>query len=441
MIRACCVVLTLAAVAVCSSVATADALQRLSLEKLRVTHETIAALASRREPVSLASGLQDFRAILHSHSLLSHDSRAPLDEIRAAAKKVGVQVILFSEHPADHYDYFTDGHRGFDDGLLIVPGAETRGFLAYPTRSVQREPAESSQDFVDLVRRDDGLIFVCHLEERLDWELDHLTGNEIYNTHADFMEEKRFTAALKGPLGMFSLVAALEKYPQEVFGAIQDYPSDYLAAWDRWCQKYPHTGVAGNDSHHNQAYRGVVGDDGQLVLSDALGAVVARIDPQKVGIVKGLVAGKPPGTKVFEVDLDPYERSYHHVSTHLLMPELSQAAVWDALKSGRCYVGFDWIADPTGFVYQATRGDQHWLMGSQVAAGEGLRLAAEAPLGDRIKLLRNGEVVLEQDGRKLDFEVTEPGVYRVEVWLKIAAEPRIWILSNPIYVGPAVASN
>ena len=33
--------------------------------------------------------------------------------------------------------------------------------------------------------------------------------------------------------------------------------------------------------------------------------------------------------------------------------------------------------------------------------------------------------------------VTEPGNYRVEVWLKVAGEDMIWILSNPFYVRPA----
>lgn len=419
------------------AIARADAQQRMSLEKLRATHEAVEALKTSLQPVALQSGYTDYRAILHSHSLLSHDSRAPLDEITKAARAVGVKVIMFTEHPADHYDYFTDGHRLADEDLLIMPGAETTGFLAYPTRSVQKEKSEGNQEFVDLVRKDDGLIFVCHLEERLDWELDRLTGNEIYNTHADLMEEKRFLNNMKNPIGMLGLIPALQKYPQEVFASIQDYPVDYLRAWDRWCQVYPHTGVAGNDSHHNQHYTGVVSEEGKFVLTDGVGDKVAELDPEKIGFIKGLVKDKPAGTKVFEIDLDPYERSYHHVSTHLWMKELTQAAVWDALKNGRCFVGFDWMADPTGFVYQAQRGDETWPLGSEIKGFEGLRLKAEAPAGDKLKLLRNGEIIEEVAGRTLDFEVKEPGVYRVEVWLTLAAEPRPWILSNPIYVRPA----
>jgi hypothetical protein len=48
--------------------------------------------------------------------------------------------------------------------------------------------------------------------------------------------------------------------------------------------------------------------------------------------------------------------------------------------------------------------------------------------------MRDGKVVLERDGYEIDYPVEGPGVYRVEVWLKVADEDRPWILTNPIYV-------
>jgi len=69
-----------------------------------------------------------------------------------------------------------------------------------------------------------------------------------------------------------------------------------------------------------------------------------------------------------------------------------------------------------------------------VSFAEGLHLRAEAPLEGRFKLVRDGEVVLDQSGPALDFLVDKPGVYRVEVWLNLAGEDRPWILTNPIYV-------
>ncbi|HEX3725107.1 MAG TPA: PHP domain-containing protein [Pirellulales bacterium] len=412
----------------------ADALERMKLEKLRATHEKVEALKKEWQPVVLTSGYQDTRALLHVHSAFSHDSRGTLDEIIPAAKKVGVRVIMFTEHPAGHYDYVDDGHRGLKDGVLLIPGAETEGFLAYPKRSIQKQSLPKPQQFADAVRGTDGLVFLCHLEERMDWEIAGLTGSEIYNTHADFKDEAKFLAALRTPLGLMSLAPAVKQYPQETFAALQDYPADYLARFDQLCQKVPHTGVSANDAHHNQAYRARVNNEGKVELRDALDTRLALLDPEKIPLLKPLVAGKKPGDLIFELDLDPYERSFHHVSTHLLLNELTEDQVWEALKAGRAYVAFDWMADPTGFVFRADLADRSWPSGSQIPWESGLRLRAEAPLSGTIKLVRDGKMVLERAARDLDVPLDEPGIYRVEIWLTLAGEPRPWILSNPIYV-------
>ena len=63
-----------------------DAVERMRLEKLRATHEKVESLKSQLRKVSLASGYDDVRALLHVHSAFSHDSRGKIDEIVAAAK-------------------------------------------------------------------------------------------------------------------------------------------------------------------------------------------------------------------------------------------------------------------------------------------------------------------------------------------------------------------
>lgn len=420
--------------------ARADAPARLSLAKLEETHNAVTALAAEVKPVELKTGYNDYRAILHAHSKFSHDSRSEIDEIVAAAKAVGVQAILFTEHPADHYDYFQDGHRGLRDGVLLIPGAETSGFLAYPRRSVQGEKTDGPQAYSDLVRADDGLIFLCHLEERMDWDIANMTGSEIYNTHADVMDENRMMSTLKSPLGMLALLPALQKYPQEFFATIQDYPANYLKRYDELCQKQRLTGVAANDAHHNQGIKATLTADGKVAIDDRLGKRVAELDPQKVSLVKPMIKDKQPGDTILELDLDPYERSFHFVSTHLLMNELTETAVWDALKSGRAYVAFDWIADPTGFACIARSGDKTFPLGSEVALADGLQLEVEAPLPALFKVVRNGEVVKEERTRRLEFPVAGAGNYRVEGWLNVAGELRPWILSNPIYVRAADTS-
>lgn len=429
-------VLVLALVGGLSQLAWGDAMERISLEKLRATHEKVEALKKERREVSLKSGYDDVRTLLHVHSAFSHDSRGKIEEIVEAANKTGVRAILFTEHPASHYDYIKDGHKGMKDGVLLIPGAETGGFLAYPKTSIQNEKDATArkQPFADLVKSTGGMIFLSHLEERMTWDIDGITGTEIYNTHADVKDEPKFMASLRNPAGMLTIIPAVKQYPQEVFAALQDYPVDYLRRYDQLCQKARHTGVSANDAHHNQGFHAKLTEEGKVQLTDGLDEKVALIDPEKVPLVKAILLGKKPGDAVFDLELDPYERSFRHVSTHLLMKEVSEASVWEALQAGRCYVAFDWMADPTGFVYQAVQGDQTWPIGGEVPFGEKLRLRAEAPQAGKLKLVRNGEIIAEQDGSSLDMSLDKPGVYRTEVWLTLAGEPRPWILSNPIYV-------
>jgi hypothetical protein len=116
------------------------------------------------------------------------------------------------------------------------------------------------------------------------------------------------------------------------------------------------------------------------------------------------------------------------------MKELTKDAVWETLEAGRAFVSFDWLADASGFEFAAISGGNRYDMGSRLPFKSGQRLRARAPLSAHWKLIRNGKVVLESTGSAVDEPITEPGNYRIEVWLTVAGEKTIWILSNPIYV-------
>jgi hypothetical protein len=144
--------------------------------------------------------------------------------------------------------------------------------------------------------------------------------------------------------------------------------------------------------------------------------------------------GKKAGDVIFQLRLDPYKNSLRHAGTHLLLTELSQPAVWEALEAGRAFVAFDWLADATGFDFAIRSPAGRHPMGSRLNFADGLRVQAQAPLPGKWKLLRDGKVMSGGDGRTLEVAVPGPGNYRVEVWLRVAGEDMIWVLSNPIYV-------
>lgn len=411
-----------------------DALDRMSLDKLKATHQGVELLKGDWEQKTLPSQYRDYRGVMHVHSLLSHDSRSTPEEIRKACQAIGVEVVMFNEHPADHYDFVKDGHRGLVDGVLFIPGAEFGGLLAYPQQSVTKKNFESPQERVDVVNEADGMTFLCHLEERMDWDLTGMTGSEIYNTHADFKNESRLVKSLRSPLGMIPLLLGSRSYPQETMAALQDYPADYLKRWDELCQKYHLTGVAANDAHHNQGLTGVVQEDGKLKLFDRLEEEQGSIDPKDVPLLLPLTLGKKPGDKIVLMDLDPYERSFTHVSTHMLLSEQTEPAVREALKAGRTYVSFEWIADPRGFNFQATQGDQVYEMGSEIPFNPEINFRSVANLPVRFRLMKDGKEVDAKLGREYTYVVQEAGVYRMEAWVNLPDGPQIWILSSPIYV-------
>ena len=410
----------------------ADALDRMTAEKLAAVRASVAEWAKKRQEVARPGPWKEYRANLHVHSAFSHDSRGKIEDIVASAKKAGTQVLMFTEHPAAHYDFVKDGHQGMRDGVLMVAGAEEAGLLAYPLAPVPK--AGSTLEMAALVKRTGGLNFLAHLEERMDVESPDLTGVEIYNIHALFKEQKRLVSQMKNPIWLANAAKMINQYPQEAYSTLHDYPANYLKRFDALCQKRPHTGVSANDAHQNIGLVLRLKENNKVQVEDALGEKLLEIDRLLAGAVAKIPADAKPGDVVLRLQLDRYENALRHAATHLLMEGQTREQVWEALEKGRAFVGFDWMADSTGFQLEVQEGDKRHAMGSRLKLEPGMRLAGKAPLAGEWKIARNGMVVHEGTGRAMEMELKEPGVYRAEVWLEIAGEKRVWILSNPIYV-------
>ena len=54
-----------------------------------------------RIPVSVNSGWNEYRGMMHAHSELSHDSNVPFPEILENLKKVDADFIFMTDHPID----------------------------------------------------------------------------------------------------------------------------------------------------------------------------------------------------------------------------------------------------------------------------------------------------------------------------------------------------
>lgn len=414
-------------------------IERLQLDRLRAVHETVTEFTRQRRPVRLKTGLQDWRAILHAHAEDAFHTGGTRPEMLAAAQHAGVKIIMLTDHVRPPRDFINDSWRGLREGVLFIPGAEAEGFLVYPQASMMKTPWKTRDEYIALALQNGGNLFLSHVEERPDWPTDKMDGLEIYNHHTDLKDEGEFLRwlqrALVNPAQLAQLQQALRDYPQEVMAAQQDYLAPIIAKWERDLATHRATGVAANDCHHNQVFT-VTAISAEEIETALFPDEKQRIHVSKVPAIAELLRGKQPGELIAKLDFDPYERSMRYVSTHILARELSETATRQALKQSHAYVAHDWLCDATGFAFVAQAGRQQFVMGDEVAWQTGLQLKVETPLPGHIKLFHDGKVVQESQTASFSYPVTQPGVYRVEVWLDVDGEQRPWIYANALRVKP-----
>lgn len=411
-------------------------LERLTSERLQATHQAVRDFAQQRRVLPARPGLKDYRCIFHAHAEDSSHTGGTLPEMLADAKKAGVHAIFLGNHFRPPRD-FMENWRGMKEGVLFVPGSEVRGFLVHPEGSIMPRMEAPLDEFIRAVTVGEGLIFLSHVEERADHAMDGLHGLEIYNRHYDAKRDMPTLIALAmrmiEPKQLAELQEWVRLYPDEVLAAQVLRQDVYLHKWDSELAKGRRlTGVAANDCHHNQVLVVKVASETQA----RIGTSVDREDQMRLvdatarpGLLE-MMRGRQPGEIIARVDLDPYERSFRNVATHVLAAELTEPALRAALKAGRAYVSHDWLCDATGFAFNAGNAG----MGDEIQAATGVTLRASAPLPCRWALFRNGELIKSSEGADLVYETDQPGAYRVEAALECAGDLRPWIYSNPIYL-------
>jgi hypothetical protein len=395
--------------------------------------ETIRA---HRVPVAIEDGWNEYRGVMHAHSELSHDSKVPFPEIAAALKKADVSFIFMTDHPDKGKGDYSKGWKGLHEGILFVRGYEmVAGFMPWglPDDTIldtKEEPALLAKRIQAL----GGVLFIAHCEEPRPWDIPEITGMEIYNLHADLKDENINELAPE-------IVLSLWSYPDQTLRLIFDRPTGYLTIWDDLNRTRKITGIAANDAHQNTGVRGVYTAKDTLRLLDT-GHIDEAITEIRLNflthfLLRVLFGPLAPDKQLFRVDLDPYERSARYVNTHLLAKECTEPALLDALRQGRGFVGFDMIADARGFKYIAEGAApeaRKVVMGESISFEPDLKLRIASPYTCRFTILRYGVQVAQLTGNTFDWNVSEPGKYRVEAELDILGEWTPWVYTNPIEV-------
>ena len=379
------------------------AYRRYRLSRLQ---NTIQQLASQRVPPPTASEFIDYQGVIHVHSSLGGHSTGNFAELIDAAKANQLRFVIMTEHPQQDFDTAALTLSGVHAGVLFVNGNEVstaegdRLLLIPGAANAGSGGAQKTQEVVDQQRAAGGLSFAAYPTDSQNWQSTSVDGVEVYNL---FTNSRRINPTVMFFDGLWSY----GRYADLMFANFFARPAENLKRWDDAisASRRRLVATAGNDAHSN------VG----LSLNDASGK-------QRLG-----------------VKLDPYERSFRTVRTHVLIrkdKELTRESLLEAISQGHCYLSFDLFGDPRGFSFTVA-GSEPKTMGDEIAYTYGIHLKASAPLSCRFVLLKNGNAIDQQSGTTADFSLSDFGNYRVEAYLDSLPAPvkgQPWIISNPIYV-------
>ena len=383
-----------------------------------------------REPVALQTGWNEYRGVMHAHSHLSHDSEVTFPEIVEAMHKAECQFIFMTDHFVDGKADYSLGWKGIHDGVLFIRGYEMQeGFMPWglPDDTVFSR-SDEPEALATRIRELGGVLAIGHSEAPRPWEIPEIDAMEIYNIHTDMI------FSMVNRAGRIETVKDVllnsRAYPDQVFRGMFEIVSLVMLTqkWDELSKHRNITAIAANDCHQNVGMRGIYTAQNTLLLLDT-----GHNDPEKkirefnlnvfTRFLLRLCFGKlEPDTELFRVDLDPYERSSRFVNTHLLAKELTEAALVEAVRSGRAFIAFNMIASAEGFAYIAESNGVQVTMGESIAFAPGMMLRAESPLPCQFSIVRNGNYIASQSGRFLEYEPTQPGKYRIEAALPMPME-------------------
>ena len=358
--------------------------------------------------VAIQDDFVEYKGAMHVHSFLGGHSTGTFDEIIAAARSNQLDFVVMTEHPSKDVSTADMTLKGVHDGVLFLNGNEVSTgqgdrLLVIPgNESAAETDQQSTQQVITQAKATNAMVFVAYPEDFTSWDSADYDGVEVYNVYTNARE-------INSIVMFFDGLWSYRSYPDLLLATFYRRPAAGLRRWDSAIasRKQRLVGVAGNDAHAN------VG----LALKDTSGNTLVGLK------------------------LDPYERSFRLVRVHVLIPSggiFDAETLRGALAGGHCFVGFDLFSDSSGFRFTGSNGNETRIQGDEIILQKEVRLSVTAPISSRIVLLRDGAPIQSEVGvARKEFIVTEPGSYRVELFLpqlqgSVSEQP--WIISNPIYV-------
>jgi hypothetical protein len=345
-------------------------------------------------------GYKEISGCIHIHSTYS-DGTGTVPEIAGIAGEVGLDFLMMTDH--HNLRAIANGEERWYGKVLVIIGYEindiddTNHYLAFGlTEEVDRNlPAP---EYVTQVKKRGGFGIIAHPDEKRNhlvehppypwtaWESTDYQGIEIWNQMSEWMEGLtpwnkiwRFINPRRSIIAPNSLT---------------------LNRWDEVNQIRKVVGIGGVDAHAH-----------------------------KHKMLGGLL----------EVTVFRYKVQFQTVRTHLLIPEsfgagmtvsTAKQMVYDALLNSRVFISNYFNGDARGFFFTAENKSKQVTLGDQLSLDQRTRLKVNLPAEAVVCLIRNGEMVKQESGKGVIFNVSQAGLYRVEVFRK----KRAWIYSNHIRI-------
>ncbi|MDT4953345.1 MAG: hypothetical protein QOJ02_1483 [Acidobacteriota bacterium] len=355
-----------------------------------------------------ASAYTDYKGVIHVHSSLGGHSYGNLADIITAANRNNLNFVVMTEHTSPLMDTSAMTLSGVHAGVLFINGNEintaSHDRLLLMPGSAEAAAANTigTEEVLTHQKAQGGLSFIAYPQEFQSWDVNDYVGMEVYNLYTNTKKINYFVTFFDGLWSYWS-------YPDLMFARFYERPNDDLKRWDELIAKKNQrvVAIAGADAHANVGFR----------------------------------IGDLTGKELIGLHLDPYERTFHIVRNHVLIEKeqpLTSETLLGALASGHSYIAFDLFGDSSGFTFTADNSQGRKIMGDEIELLDGVRLTVTTPVWSHILLIKDGQVVRDEDGAsRKEFPVTERGVYRVEVYLTqlgSLVKDKPWIISNPIYV-------
>ena len=345
-----------------------------------LTFKTYTSLTLKTSPLEI-------EGVYHIHTKFS-DGRSHLDKIAKLASKSSLDFIILTDHGNPNTKSFSS--QGWKEGVLVLAGSElsvSRGHLvALGFRLPSRPFSQTAEYAVHEIHSSGGFSIIAHPYSKVQWswgEFIDYSGIEIINGN---------TMAKKNIILSLPYIPAFLIKPDYTLLKMLDTPKRNLRKWDALGELHQIYGYFAADAH---------------LL---------------------------------------YRPLFRLLKLHLLLEnplsadfEKAKGQVYDALRKGRFYNAIDAAAHARGFAFWGEKKGGKIQMGNSAFLDSPVTLHIHAPFpfAKEVHLIHNGEHILHSPDEDISYSATQPGTYRVEIYLreKTPLSKEIpWIVSNPIFL-------